>query len=804
MRKKSPVTYDANSFIIEGERHWLRSGSMHYWRTPRGRWRDRLEKAKSFGLNCIQTYVNWGLHEPEPGEFHFDDELDLDGFLALCAELELFVIARPGPYICAEVSMGGFPAWMLEIRGLEFRRTNSLYLEQVDRWFEELVPIFAKRQAGRDGTVILYQIENELGIVRRSETDQKLYMDHLRATVQRLGIHVPIITCAGSAEGALECINSHTPADQFTDIRTRQPNAPLFSTEFWPFWYHTWEDHPDWQFRTPEELAYQTWRVLAEGGAGYNYYMWHGGTNFGWSAMYGQTTNYGHITVLEESGEVQDRYRVTALCARAAQALESALAASSPVESSLKASDSALQCFAREGEKGQIAFVLNPTEKARSARLTTPWGRKVKVDVPAMGCRTLLAGAQLDGGLYVERSSAHVHCVVPGKNGWIVAVASPPLGAAHEFVCGVNGETVSIPVNAANKLAVSSAKLGKKTVTVAVIPAGAEHKIHPLSNRLAVGADWIGETASGITMQVSTSKPRARVIGDRGHTRLLTATTAKPPVWTLGAWSYAQADVEADPSFDDSRWPLDLVPLSMDLQGDHDGYAWYRSRFELERERVEELYLSAFADRVNVYLNGSLIHQSSPPPEDRPTTPSARIPLGQLPKGTYHVAVLAENMGHVKGEWQINARGLRDVWMHDDLKGLLGPVFINGTRPVEPWTYRAGLSIEDDFGLDPERVDWKPLGPGRGRGMRYFRTLLTCKGDPLAAPVYLVLNGLTKGLLWLNGRLVGRVWPERDYVEQWLPDGWLERRNEIVLLEESPATPNRVRVRQGPLTHRAR
>src|SRR5882724_13186978 len=116
------VTYDRNSFSIEGQRVFLTSGSIHYFRVPRALWRDRLEKAKAAGLNTIQFYVAWNWHEPEPGRFDFSGERDLDHFMTLAEELGLYLVARPGPYICAEWEFGGFPTSLMQIAGIQLRR----------------------------------------------------------------------------------------------------------------------------------------------------------------------------------------------------------------------------------------------------------------------------------------------------------------------------------------------------------------------------------------------------------------------------------------------------------------------------------------------------------------------------------------------------------------------------------------------------------------------------------------------------------------------------------------------------------
>src|SRR5262249_40503944 len=156
-------------------------------------------KAKAAGLNTIQFYVAWNWHEPTPGQFDFEGDRDLDHFMTLAEDLGLYLVARPGPYICAEWEFGGLPAWLMQTAGIQLRRYVPVYLKYVDRYFEQVLPIIVKHQVdrperqGRPGGVILVQAENELGLV--SPQDGKLYMRHLLDLYRRLGVTVPVITC---------------------------------------------------------------------------------------------------------------------------------------------------------------------------------------------------------------------------------------------------------------------------------------------------------------------------------------------------------------------------------------------------------------------------------------------------------------------------------------------------------------------------------------------------------------------------------------------------------------------------------
>ena len=155
------VSVTRDGISIDGRPFILLAGQLHYFRYPKAEWRDLLLKAKAGGLNTIDTVIPWNLHEPEPGRFNFAEEADLPAYIDLCGELGLFVIARPGPYICAEWENGGFPAWLTRLPGMDLRVDSPLFLDHTLRWFDTLIPRLAARQVTRGGPIILSQIENE-------------------------------------------------------------------------------------------------------------------------------------------------------------------------------------------------------------------------------------------------------------------------------------------------------------------------------------------------------------------------------------------------------------------------------------------------------------------------------------------------------------------------------------------------------------------------------------------------------------------------------------------------------------------
>ena len=295
------VSYDERALTLDGERTLLLSGAIHYPRSTPEMWPAMMRRSRAAGLNAIETYVFWNLHERERGTYDFSGRLDLERFCRCAQEHDLHVVLRIGPYICAETNFGGLPAWLREIEGMQIRTENEPFMREMRRFVtdlcEQLDPLFASR----GGPIILAQIENEYELIREQygEAGQR----YLRWAVQlgrSLELEIPWIMCLGGVPGAIETVNWFYGHERLPDHWSRHPEQPGLWTENWTGWYDTWGTAH--KTRTPENEAYAVLRFLAEGGTGINYYMWHGGTNFGREAMYLQTTSYDYDAPLDEFG----------------------------------------------------------------------------------------------------------------------------------------------------------------------------------------------------------------------------------------------------------------------------------------------------------------------------------------------------------------------------------------------------------------------------------------------------------------------------------------------------------------------
>ncbi len=312
------LTYKDTQFYLDGEPFVVISGAIHYFRVPRAYWRDRLLKLKECGFNTVETYTCWNLHEPHEGEFHFEDNLDIEAFIDLAAELGLHVILRPGPYICAEWEMGGLPAWLLNYETLPLRCYDEGFLKLLRRYYGELLRRVRPRLAKNGGNIFMLQIENEYG----SYGDDKEYLRAI-ADIYREndadclfftsdGPNYTMLT-GGTLDEYLAVANfGSDPKGKLAVMRELYPNRPLMCGEFWSGWFDHW--HEKHHVRPASEIV-QCVKDFAELGASFNFYMFHGGTNFGFTSganyydFYQPTiTSYDYNAPLSEAGDRTETY----------------------------------------------------------------------------------------------------------------------------------------------------------------------------------------------------------------------------------------------------------------------------------------------------------------------------------------------------------------------------------------------------------------------------------------------------------------------------------------------------------------
>ncbi len=312
------LTFNDKTFLMDGKPYTVVSGAMHYFRIPREYWRDRLTKLKECGFNTVETYTCWNLHEKEEGVFDFSGMLDVAAYADEAASLGLNLILRPGPYICSEWEFGGLPAWLLKYGDMAIRCSDLLFIEKVRRYYRALFAELRPRLSTNGGNIVMVQIENEYGSYGNDK-------DYLRAVVdiyRECGVDVTLFTSDGACwwmlgGGTLPeylCVanfGSH-PEENFAMLEKFRPDQPKMCGEYWVGWFDHWyENH---HVREPEEIA-GLFRDMLESGASLNFYMFHGGTNFGFmnganhGGKYEPTiTSYDYNALLSEAGDMTPAY----------------------------------------------------------------------------------------------------------------------------------------------------------------------------------------------------------------------------------------------------------------------------------------------------------------------------------------------------------------------------------------------------------------------------------------------------------------------------------------------------------------
>ena len=307
-----------DGFYLDGKRFRLFSGAMHYFRVPRGYWEDRLSKLKACGFNCVETVVPWNFHEIKEGVFDFSGMRDIAGYCRAAARLGLYVIVRPGPYMCGEWDFGGFPARLLADKNLRIRCNNPEYLAQVEVWLRAVMEQIAPLQITRGGNIIAMQIENEYG----SYGNDKQYLAAVRDILKNCGAEVPFFTSdgvdaamlsGGTLDGVYKTLNfgSHA-ARAFESLKGVQDDMPKTCMEFWCGWFDHWKETH--HRRISAQVAAELKKIIGMG-ANVNIYTFHGGTNFAFWAganyfdKYMPTvTSYDDAALLNEYGDYTPAY----------------------------------------------------------------------------------------------------------------------------------------------------------------------------------------------------------------------------------------------------------------------------------------------------------------------------------------------------------------------------------------------------------------------------------------------------------------------------------------------------------------
>jgi beta-galactosidase len=792
---RGTINFDGTGFIINGHRTFVTSGSIHYARVPHELWEDRLQRLKAGSFNTVESYAFWNFQEPRENEFDFTGDRDFGAFLATAQKLGLYALTRVGPYVCAEWDFGGYPIWIKFKPSFNLRTDDPGFLALNDHWYGKILPIVARHQINHGGNVIMVQLENEhpagWGMARSP------YFDHLGEVAMKQGIEVPYFFSG----------LNHGGTPRVADPDTSKRTSPWFTTEFWAGWFDAYG--ADSGRARNVDLA--QWAIIARGGAGYNFYMLHGGSNFEtWNDPSG-AGSYDYGAAIGQTGDLRPMYYKMKRANQFAQSFPEILANGSEASNDAEYKDfvtGATLTGVRKSPAGTIAFITAD----KSGTATLKGGSTLELSpnetFPIVRDAILAKGLKLaDTTLRVlavahnEQTATIVVHGHPGDAGSLVLDSAAPV--AVQKTSPAFSPDIANPARVRVKVRFPDPgpeecllKAGNQFIRIVAVSSdlGLYTWItgQPGSQFVVCGPHYItdlkvagGKASATIERPYGTpSCGQVAIYGSAAQSFHL-GVKADPsldaqPAPALSAWQMAVSP-ETSPQFDDSKWKTSTAPLEMGTDGDTSAFAWYRATVESPTAGSGTLQFTG-RDRLLVFVNGQAATVRHKADTDQWEATATFV------AGKNSVAVFASHAGRDK------VFGRTQPVVNFDNKGIYGPVTLQTgaqTINVTGWRMRGGA------GSFAKNSAWRSVADTQGRPA-HFRATFHAKppGRFGAHPILRVdFTTLTRGTMWINGHCLGR-YPEKIPVHSlYIPECWLkDGENELVVFDENGGNPNQVRI----------
>jgi hypothetical protein len=641
----------------------------------------------------------------------------------------LYVIVRPGPYICAEWDFGGLPAWLTTKPNIQYRNNSAVYTHYYDKYLRQVLPRIVPLQVSQGGNVIAIQNENEYFMT--TQPDRQEYLDFITQLYRRSGIDVPILTCNGLTQplvaDAIECINAWDSAvSQARKLKAMQPEAPMLATELWSGWFDVWGNEHN--RRDPRHIARRALELLGAG-AQVNYYMYHGGTNFGFwggrtvgSDHHFITTSYDYDAPIAEGGGLTRGYYLLRLINLMAHYFADALSQAEPVPSAATMQHTA--AFTRRGAGGRLTVVTNNGDDAiETADLVLDDGRVLPVDLRHFGAVAVFSDLPLGERHVLDYSNLMPLCLI----GDVLVLHGAP---GQRGVVSIDGQEAAVEVPGDD----APLHLEHQGLHLVVMNSVAAERVWPLEGRLIAGPAFVGETLDDLVMDAAAK--RYFTISPQGQ-----VATAKPPSHparqphapTLGTFkrvASCEEVVNAD-GFSEMGRPRLLAQMGVDR-----GYGWYRVSVQSARAATRHIFLPDCEDRAAVFVNGK------PAGVWGRGAGAQRTPLPvSLKSGPNDLVFLVDNLGRFNFGFNLG-----------EPKGIWGDVYTAvGVRPG-PWKVRRAQPKEFSRRIIPRNQQC--LMNGLGADEPWVAQTSFALAKPM--PVHVQFSNLPHNVvLFFNDRQMG-------------------------------------------------
>ncbi len=800
------INYDKYSLSIDNQRTLIKSAAIHYFRMPgHDIWRDRLSKLKAAGYNAVDIYFCWRYHSPEPGKYDFTGIRDIRALLDITAELGLYVIARPGPYINAEVSLGGLPFWLLNMPNINLRNKkdgdfaySEIFMKYLREWYSRIIPILNEYH-----NIIAFQIENEY-YTNEAEPD---YIQELYDLARSMGIKAPIFHNDVLGFGLYSDIVNIYAFDNYPSINMSfdwrefpdsfgvldhaeenlgdcKEDAPLYLAELQSGWYDKWNglgyDYIRKLFGR-EHINIVTKTVLSQGITMFNHYMGCGGTSWNQIPSSEVYTSYDFAALVTEPGIPGESYYK-------AKEINYFLNAFNLSSTDLIAEGSDIVITETENTFARLRqdnlngckwlFIRNLNKESMNFKLENgdklsikPFDMKIlPVDLDLKGCKMDFSGMSVFAR--TEYNDKEILLMLIEENNEVKlsgfdSIKTDLAAKKTDNLAIISGEDLK-------NLDCCELIKNNKSTKIIFLDRDTSDKTWVVDNKIIVGPDLLTDKLE----KAGFCKHReSKTISINREIEVNTHKVSDPEKIELPQLQNPQcfrASPEIDPAYDTSSWNF-LKEEKFDCITNeiYDDYIWYKGIFS---GHIQEIEINA-KHCYSIYLNGRqifhfdcLVYQEGCEIPEKITFNVDKKFLRE--KGPNELTILVQNLGFDRG-FQNELRTPRGVisfktfpekkieWK---IRGGLTPV-------IEEWTESLAENLE-------EASDNSYLK------LLYFIFEYE-KNSNIYNPLLLDLSDVPfeKADIFLNGNMIGRYWKEKSpQVYFYLPDGFLDNKNIISLV----------------------